>query len=36
MPSLQIPPSLRYRKFALMWGGMLISTAGSQMQIWAL
>ena len=33
---MQIPPSLRYRKFALLWGGFLISTAGSQMQLWAL
>src|SRR5512146_814794 len=33
---IQIPPSLRYRKFALLWGGFLISTAGSQMQLWAL
>jgi MFS family permease len=34
--ALQIPVSLRYRKFALLWGGFLISTAGSQMQLWAL
>jgi MFS family permease len=34
--ALQIPVSLRHRKFALLWGGFLISTAGSQMQIWAL
>lgn len=33
---VKVPPSLRYRKFALLWGGFLISTAGSQMQLWAL
>jgi MFS family permease len=33
---LKVPPSLRYRKYALLWGGLLVSTAGSQMQIWAL
>ncbi len=33
---LHIPPALRHRKFALLWAGMLISVAGSQMQLWAL
>ena len=33
---MQIPPSLRYRRYALLWSGMLISMAGSQMQMWAL
>jgi MFS family permease len=33
---LHLPVSLRYRKFALLWGGFLISTAGSEMQLWAL
>ncbi len=36
MFSLKIPPALHYRKFALLWGGALISNAGSQMQLWAL
>lgn len=35
-PILHIPPALRHRKFALLWAGMLISVAGSQMQLWAL
>lgn len=35
-PSLQIPSSLRHRKFALLWGSLLISFAGSQMQMWSL
>ncbi|GAB4399602.1 MAG: MFS transporter [Anaerolineales bacterium] len=34
--SLHFPPSLRHRPFALLWGGLLISVAGSQMQLWAL
>lgn len=33
---LHIPPSLRHRNFRLLWSGLLISVAGSQMQIWAL
>lgn len=36
MPSLKIPPALYHRKFALLWGGMLVSIAGSQMQLWSL
>lgn len=35
-PVLHFPPALRHRKFALLWAGMLISVAGSQMQLWAL
>ncbi len=31
-----LPPALHHRKFALLWAGMLISVAGSQMQLWAL
>ena len=34
--SLQIPPALKYRKFTLLWAGLMISVAGSQMQVWAL
>jgi MFS family permease len=33
---LQIPPSLRHRNYAILWGGMMVSTAGSQMQFWSL
>jgi hypothetical protein len=33
---LRIPPVLRHRRFALLWAGMMISIAGSQMQVWAL
>lgn len=33
---LRLPPALKHRKFSLLWCGMLISTAGSQMQLWAL
>jgi MFS family permease len=33
---LILPPALRYRKFTLLWLGLLISIAGSQMQLWAL
>jgi MFS family permease len=33
---LHIPPSLRHRKFRLLWIGLAISMAGSQMQVWAL
>jgi MFS family permease len=35
-PLLHLPPALRHRKFTLLWTGMLISVAGSQMQLWAL
>jgi MFS family permease len=33
---LHIPPSLRHRQFRLLWAGMAVSIAGSQMQVWAL
>lgn len=32
----RIPPALRNRRYALLWAGMLISNAGSQMQVWAI
>ena len=34
--SLHVPVALRYRQFRLLWLGMLVSVAGSQMQVWAL
>src|SRR5512143_3015623 len=34
--SLHLPPSLRHRRFRLLWFGLMISIAGSQMQLWAL
>src|SRR3972149_7398253 len=34
--SLRIPPALRHRRFRLLWLGLAISIAGSQMQVWAL
>jgi len=33
---LHIPPALHHRKFRLLWIGLAISIAGSQMQVWAL
>jgi MFS family permease len=33
---LHFPPALRYRQFRLLWFGMAVSIAGSQMQVWAL
>jgi MFS family permease len=33
---LKIPPALRHRRFRLLWLGLLISVAGSQMQLSAL
>jgi MFS family permease len=33
---LHIPPALHHRSFRLLWIGLAISVAGSQMQIWAL
>src|SRR5512145_3321331 len=33
---IHIPPALKHRSFALLWGGLLISIVGSQMQQWAL
>jgi MFS family permease len=34
--SFRIPPALLHRRFRLLWLGLLISIAGSQMQLWAL
>jgi MFS family permease len=34
--ALRIPPSLFHRRFRLLWLGMMISIAGTQMQTWAL
>jgi MFS family permease len=34
--SLHIPPSLQHRRFRLLWLGLMISIAGTQMQTWAL
>jgi len=31
-----IPPALKHRGFALIWGGLIISMVGTQMQQWAL
>ena len=33
---IHIPPALKHRGFALLWGGLLISMIGTQMQQWAL
>ncbi len=33
---LHIPPALHHRSFRLLWMGLAISVAGSQMQLWAL
>ncbi len=33
---LQIPPSLKHKKFFYLWLGQLISITGTQMQLWAL
>lgn len=33
---LHIPPALKHRRFFYLWLGLLISVAGSQMQLWAL
>lgn len=33
---LRIPPALLHRKFFLLWLGLMISIAGTQMQVWAL
>src|SRR3989304_1334939 len=34
--ALPIPPALYHRRFRLLWLGMMISIAGTQMQTWAL
>jgi MFS family permease len=36
MLSPRVPPALRHRPFRLLWLGLAISVAGTQMQIWAL
>jgi MFS family permease len=33
---IHMPPALKYRNFALLWSGLLISIVGTQMQQWAL
>lgn len=33
---MHIPPALRHRRFFLLWLGLMISVAGTQMQVWAL
>ncbi|TAK14793.1 MAG: MFS transporter [Anaerolineae bacterium] len=33
---LHLPPSLRHRKFVLLWSGLTISVAGSRMQFFAM
>lgn len=33
---MRLPPSLRYKQFRLLWLGLTISQAGTQMQSWAL
>ncbi len=33
---MRLPPALRHRRFVLLWLGLMISIAGSQMQLWAL
>ncbi len=32
----RVPPALQHRSFALIWGGLIISMVGTQMQQWAL
>jgi MFS family permease len=34
--SFHLPPALRYRRFTYLWLGLMISIAGTQMQVWAL
>ncbi|NMB55489.1 MAG: MFS transporter [Leptolinea sp.] len=36
IPKFSVPPALKHRRFVLFWLSMMISTAGSQMQLWAL
>jgi hypothetical protein len=33
---LHVPPALKHHCFFYLWLGLLISVAGSQMQIWAI
>ncbi len=32
----RLPPALNYRRFTLLWAGLIISVVGSQMQQWVL
>ncbi len=32
----RLPPALHYRRFTLLWAGLIISVVGSQMQQWVL
>ncbi len=36
MINVKIPPALKHHKFALLWAGLVVSQAGTQMQLWAL
>lgn len=33
---MRLPPAFKHKKFALLWLGLMISQAGSQMQLWAV
>lgn len=33
---IHVPPALRHRRFFLLWLGLAVSVAGSQMQVWAI
>jgi MFS family permease len=33
---IRVPPALNYRRFTLLWAGLIISVVGSQMQQWVL
>src|SRR5512139_1264850 len=33
---LRIPPALHHRQYRYLWIGLMISIAGSQMQIWSI
>jgi len=33
---IRIPPALKHRRFRMLWLGLMVSIAGSQMQIWAI
>ncbi len=33
---IHVPPALHHRRFRLLWSGLLVSIAGSQMQLWAI
>ncbi len=34
--NISLPPALKHRRFVIYWLSMMVSTAGSQMQLWAL